>query len=244
MAAPPGHRLFARYVHTPNSLGYCGPADAAALEAVACGHDADGGIEGLARKFTGAWPYQQLIAELSGVADPLDERVGRAYWTGNELTEQIDGVEFGRLLLARFAPQAAHYWKYLTDGLLDEAAPTHIFHVLGIYPWTRLLNSSTPEAVHVLDSCRIAPATVVGVGPDEVVVREQRLEFDGRLSIGAEQDRSVRYRVPEGKFVGELDRGDLVAIHWDFVCDRLSAEQGERLTYWTRWQCERTNRRL
>jgi hypothetical protein len=185
-----------------------------------------------------------LIAELSGIADPLDGRVVRAYWTGNEITEQIDRVEFGAMLLGRFAPQAAHYWKYLTDELLDEAAPTHIFHVLGIYPWTRLLNSSTPQAVHVLDSCRIAPATVVRVGPDEVVVCEQRLEYDGGLSLGAEHDRSVRYRVPEGKFVGELEPGDLVAVHWDFVCDRLTAVQAERLSYWTRWQCERTNRRL
>ncbi|WP_308116673.1 DUF6390 family protein, partial [Rhodococcus zopfii] len=35
--AAQGARLFARYAHAPNELGYCGPASAAALERAACG---------------------------------------------------------------------------------------------------------------------------------------------------------------------------------------------------------------
>lgn len=233
------HRLFARYVYAPNSLGYCGPADAAVLESVACGAAPDVDLTSIARKFSGAWPYQQIVADFAGVADPLDDSVVRAYWTGNDITERIDGLEFGRMLLDRFAPHAGHYWKYLTDDLLDEAAPTHIFHVLGVYPWTRLLHDAAPQALHVLDSCRITPASVVSIGPAGVVVRARGLEYDGQLSLGDEHERQVRYR-----FAEPLAPGDFVAVHWDFVCDRLSAEDVERLSGWTRRQCERTNKRL
>ncbi len=89
------HRLFAQYAHAPNALGYCGPADAAALRAVACGAGADVDVRRWPR-FSGAWPYQEVIAELAGIDDPLDERVVRAYWTGNELTDAVGNVPVRR----------------------------------------------------------------------------------------------------------------------------------------------------
>ncbi len=238
------HRLFAQYVYAPNSLGYCGPADAAVLESVACGNEPGVDLTAVAKKFSGAWPYQQIVAELAGAADPLDDEVVRAYWTGNELTDRIDRDEFGRTLLSRFAAQAGHYWKHLTDNLLDEVAPTHTFHVFGVYPWSRLLHTGAPQPLQVLDSCRISHGTIVEVRSDDVIVRSRPLTFDGALHFGAERDRPVRQRVAGGTFVSDLHVGDLVAVHWDFVCDRLTSEEAERLEYWTNWQLERTNPRL
>ncbi|NMN99389.1 DUF6390 family protein [Antrihabitans stalactiti] len=244
MSTPPGHRLFAQYAYAPNALGYCGPADARALEAAACGADVDADIAAIARRFSGAWPYQQLIAELSGLDDPLDDHVVRAYWTGSELTGEIDRARFGSELLTRFASQAGHYWKHLTDALLDEAAPTHAFHVFGVYPWTRLLGSGMPQPLQVLDSCRISWGKVTEVRAGEVVVQSRPLEFDGTLELGDPQERTVRSRVDAGEFVSHLHAGDYVAIHWDFVCDWLAPQQVDELRYWTEWQLERTNRRL
>ncbi|MDV7268627.1 DUF6390 family protein, partial [Rhodococcus oxybenzonivorans] len=86
----PGHRLFAQYAHAPNALGYCGPPGSERLQALACGQATDVDVLSLARQFSGAWPYQQVIAELAGIADPLDERVVRAYWTADDLIDRID----------------------------------------------------------------------------------------------------------------------------------------------------------
>ncbi|TSE00952.1 hypothetical protein FOS14_04060 [Skermania sp. ID1734] len=243
MAFGPGHRLFAQYVHAPNALGYCGPAEAHALAATACGRrSAD--LTDIARKFTGAWPYQQLIAELSDAPDPLGADVVRAYWTGSELTDRIDRQRFGEALLGRFASQAGHYWKHLTPALLDEAAPTHAFHVLGVYPWSRLLKTGMPQPLEVLDSCRITDGVVVDVNDERALVRSRRLRFEGTLALAAEEDRPLRYRLAEGAFVADLRRGDRVAVHWDFICDRLTREQANCLQHWTNWQLDRTNRRL
>lgn len=247
MTSRDGRALFARYAYAPNALGYCGPVGAADLEAVACaGEDAAVGcVDAAARQFSGAWPYQELLAEMSDSDGPLDERVVRAYWTGNELTASVDRTRFGRTLLDRLGGRAGHYWKYLSDELLPEVAPTHAFHVFGVYPWTRLLHTGMPQPLFVLDSCRIRNGVVVEVRPDTAVVRARGLQFDGaKLTLGPLEDRPARRRTAVGPFVADLRVGDRVAVHWDLVCDRLDADQAGSLEYWTEWQLTQTNPRL
>lgn len=230
---PRGHRLFARYAHAPNALGYCGPEGAEALRDVACGQGAGVDVPTLARQFSGAWPYQQVMAGLAGIDDPLDERVVRGYWTGNDLTEQVHGDGFGAALLDRIRPQASGYWNHLTDDLLSEASPTHAFHVLSVYPWSRLLETGRPEPLQVLDACRIGWARVVSVEPDRLVVRARHLEYhDRRLGLGPEREE----RLGRAPFLAQVRAGDRVAVHWESACDALTEEDAASLERWTEWQ--------
>ena len=196
-------------------------------------------VPALARGFSGAWPYQQVLAELAGIDDPLDERVVRAYWTGNELTDRIANVRFGTALLERIRPQAGHYWAHLTDDLLAEAAPTHAFHVFGVYPWSRLLSTGLPEPLKVLDACRIGWAEVVEVEPEQLLVRMRHLTHDGGvLALGAVVEERIGHRSEGMSFIDQVAPGDHVAVHWGFACDRLTEEQVAQLEHWTRWQLD------
>ncbi len=245
MSQPAGHRLFARYAHAPNARGYCGPAGASGLEAVACGHGEDVDVTALARRFSGAWPYQALLAELAGIEDPLDERVGRAYWTGSPLTGAVDAGTLGELLLERFGRQAGHYWSHLTEELLEEVAPTHAFHVLGVYPWSRLLAGGRPEPLRVLDSCRVRPAEVLELRGPRLLVRARALGYaHGALRLGPPADEEVSWALGQGTFTGPLEPGDHVALHWQHACDALGPEDAAQLEAWTDRQLEATNRRL
>jgi uncharacterized protein DUF6390 len=242
---PAGHRLFAQYAHAPNARGYCGPPGVADLLSVASGDGERVDVPSLAARFSGAWPYQQVLADLAGVVDPLDENVVRAYWTGNELTDRIDRAVFGEALLSRIRPQARHYWAHLDDSLLLEAAPTHAFHVLAVYPWSRLLGSGQPEPLEVLDSCRIGWATVIALESAHLVVRTRHLEYrDTSLFLGHEQEDRVGYRVNGAAFINDVKVGDHVAVHWGFACDRLTDEQVRSLERWTNWQLEAMAPRL
>lgn len=227
---PPGHRLFAQYAHAPNALGYCGPTGSAAL------------VAAVAQRFSGAWPYQRLLATMAGVDDPLDAAVVRGYWTGNALSDAVDRSEFGERLIAELATQAGHYWTHLNHELLPEAAPNHAFHVLGVYPWSRLLGVG-PEPLGVLESCRIGWALVEEVLTDELVVTGPQLEYDAGtdvapavLRLGQPATRRIGYRLDGRPFVEGLVPGDTVAVHWDFACDRLSADQATALTVQTTHQ--------
>lgn len=248
-----GQRLFARYAYAPNHLGYCGPADSAALlDLAATGQTADD-IEAIAARFSGAWPYLCVLADLAGLDDPLDERIVRAYWTGSSLLDEVSQPRFWRTLLARItAAGAGRYWAHLTPALLSEAMPTHAFHVFGVYPWTRLLtaggSAAAAPALHVLDSCRIRWGRVLAVDGDHAMVRGRRLTWDGRvLRLGEESEDTVRLTVAAAgnrRFAAEVLPGDWLAVHWDLACERLTAEQLGQLRRWTDWQLVATNVRL
>jgi hypothetical protein len=219
-----GTALFAAYADAPNALGYCGPPGGIGTT--------EAEIRASARRFSGVWPYLQVLARLTGTEDPLDARLVEAYWLGRDLG--VDREEFGRELLAVLGPRAGAYWTHLTDDLLTEAAPDHGFHVFGVYPWSRLL-AAGPQPLFVLDSCRIRWGTVVGLDP--LTVASSRLTWDGAaLGLGEPTGGPV-----DG---GGVRLGDVVAVHWDRLVDRLTADQAATLAASTQVRLATTNARL
>jgi hypothetical protein len=224
VAVSEGAALFARYADAPNALGYCGPPEGIGTT--------EAEIRASALRFSGVWPYLQVLARLTGADDPLDARLVEAYWLGRDLG--VDREEFGRELLAVLRPKAGAYWTHLTPDLLAEAAPDHGFHVFGVYPWSRLL-SVGPQPLFVLDSCRIRWGTVVALDP--LTVSSPRLTWDGTaLGLAEPTDGPV-----EGH---GLTLGDVVAVHWDRLVDVLTTAQAEVLADSTRARLAATNARL
>ncbi|MFC5994633.1 DUF6390 family protein [Pseudonocardia hispaniensis] len=241
-----GAWLFARYAYAPNKLGYCGPPESVTLADAGSVASATADVRAVARRFSGAWPYLEVLAKLTGIEDPLDSRLVESYWLGGGVNTQISARAFGAELLARIAPQAGHYWAHLTPALLDEAAGDHCFHVFGVYPWSRLLTTSAYEhPLHVLDSCRIRWGTVLSRQDGEIVVRSRRLTWDGSaLGLSDPTEENVPVAVDGLSFLPDVAVGDQVALHWQWLCDRLTAEQVAGLEASTLRQIEATNRRL
>lgn len=243
----PGPLLFARYAYPPNERGYCGSSDHRALLEYGSAKIAGPGIAELAKRFTGAWPYLALIAAEAGIPDPLDRRVVEAYWLGNSLLERIDAVDLGTSLRDRFFPRVgASNWNHLAEVIPGGALPHHSFHVFAVYPWTGLLGGEHgDQPLHILDRCRIRWGRVVATRGDRVVVRNRLLVFDGRsLSLGEETEETAVASIDGYGFVEGLRTGDVVALHWDWVCDRLTRRQLENLVRYTRHHLDMVNRRL
>lgn len=242
-----GQRLFARYAYAPNHLGYCGPADSAALFELAWTGRTEADVPAIASRFSGAWPYLCVLAQLTGIPDPLDARLVRAYWTGSSLLDAVDTALFGRLLLDRIGKSGARqYWSHLTTALLPEVAPTHGFHVFGVYPWSRLLTASGPgPALSVLDNCRIRWGRVMAASDGSALIRTRRLVWNGQmLRLGADIEEEVELTQDGVGFVSDAKVGDWLALHWDWACDRLNAEELWQLRALTDWQLDVTNTRL
>jgi hypothetical protein len=242
----PGALLFARYAYPPNLLGYCGPADHRALLEYGAGGVQDGGLNQLARGFDGAWPYLRLIAETTGIGDPLDRRVVEAYWVGNPLLERIDLLTFGNALTERFRPRTGSLFGRLAENFPAGAVPHHSFHVFGVYPWAGLLRGPRSEQpLHVLQNCRIRWGRVQSLAGEQAVVRSQPLVWDGRtLQLGAPCDETVTRALDGMGFVAALAPGDWVSLHWGWVCDRLTARQLAALRHWTTHQLTITNSKV
>lgn len=223
-----GAVAFSRFAYPPNALGYCGPADSELLaELVTDGSAADIEFRRTIEAFAGAWPYLELIAGCSGL-DPLDARVIEAYWIGNELLESVDTLVWGNSLDDRFRRRAGGDWGRIVEGIEHGGVPNHAFHVFCAYPWVGLLRSGAVEAaMTVLDRCRIRWGEVLGRVDGRVLVASQPLAWNGEtLSLGETRVEQVRASVDTAEAVMP---GDQVALHWDYVCQRLSPRQLEHL---------------
>ena len=241
-----GPTRFARYAYPPNALGLCGPDDHAALLEYGAGGVVDGGLRQLARCFEGAWPYLELIAGANGIDDPLDSRVVEAYWTGNRLLHKVTPFLLGSSLEERFRGPAGRDWARLAEAIPQAPLPHHGFHVFVVYPWTGLLRSGVAgEAMRVLDRCRIRWGTVLEVNGPAAVVRSRPLAWDGHaLSLGPPTPESAVIAERGYGLAGSIQPGDHVALHWDWVCERLTPSRERWLRRLTASQLDLVNRRL
>jgi hypothetical protein len=196
----------------------------------------DGGLRAMARQFLGAWPYLQLIAAATGLPDPLDRRVVEAYWIGTPRLDRVGTRATGNSVEERFRRLTGPGFGALSGGVLAGGVPHHSFAVFCVYPYTGLLTDGrkAPHALTVLDRCRIRWGRVVAVAGDRVVVDSRPLTWDGRtLALGPPRAETAVRSVDGVGMVGPLAPGDWVSLHWEWVCDRLSAPQVARLRRYT-----------
>ena len=242
-----GPVLFARYAYSPNRLGLCGPDDAEALfgEATTGGDDRE--LRRLAQGFEGAYPYLELIARANGLRDPLDARVVDAYWLGSPLLDAVTPGLLAESLQSRFRPRIRPAtWRWLRASAPLGGKPVHAFHVLDVFPKVGLMRGEQADkVVETMDSCRVRWGRVLERTGDQLVVNAVPLRLvDGRLALGpARTERVTAWRSGAG-FVGEVEPGDVVSIHWDWACDVLDGHALSRLVAWTRRQLAVANQSL
>jgi hypothetical protein len=222
-----GSLRFIRYGFMPNQLRYCGGDDNRTLFDYAIAGETDGGLTPLLRKFTGALPYLRLIARANGIADPFDDRVVEAYWLGNDL---LDGVEARQLyddLRERFRAQLDGKTLDLVIGKAPAGArPHHNFHVFDVHSRAGQLEHS----LATMDSCRLRWGRVVRVdGPRLVVTRQPLVLASGKLALGEARTITVARQLDGRGFADDAADDDWVSIHWNWVCETISADQARRL---------------
>ena len=242
----PGPLLFARYAYPPNALGYCGPDDAQALIGHTSAGESGPDLAALARQFAGAWPYLQLIAASAGRADPLDAAVVEAYWLGNRLLSTVDPSVFAAHLVDRFEARAGRGLSDLTTLAHLGAVAHHNFHVFAVYPWVGMLRAgTTSEPLRVLDACRVRWGRVRAVAAGIAEVSSQPLLWNGfSLQLGPVRAEHVLCATDHGQLAPTVRPGDVVSMHWDWVCDVLTAVQAGHLRAVTANTLRMTNEAL
>ena len=241
-----GPVLFARYAFPPNHLGYCGPDDAARFLAHGVNAD-DHGLREMARGFDGALPYLQLIADGNGFPDALDPRVVEAYWLGGPELDRVGPAALTSTTQRAFSGRSGPLFPGIEEALAAGALPHHSFAVFCVYPWVAMLGDPrrTPQAMIVLDRCRIRWGRVISIDGDVIIAEWQPLTWDGRrLALGPAITEPVRRAIDGLGLASPLAEGDLVALHWDWVCDRLTSAQRDVLRGVSTGQLELTNTTL
>lgn len=211
-----GALLFSRYAYAPNDLGHSDADHAREIVACARGEIAVGALGALARGYQAAYPSLALIAHAAGIADPFDARVVEAYWVGNAL---------------------------LDDPALPAPPPHHNFRVLGASPWVSMVRAQESDsALDVLDKCRVRWGRVLAIRDGVAAVRSRPLEKHGStIELGEARIELAALKDEGAGNPGRVRRGDWCALHWDWVCDRLSTRQLVQLRRVTRMQLDAIN---
>jgi hypothetical protein len=165
------------------------------------------------------------------VADPLDDEVVEAYWIGGGLLDRVDLSDWCWHLHDRFRGQAGGEWERLLAGALAGGRPTHAFHVFCVYPWMGLVRTGVVEQpLEVMDRCRIRPAVVQSVIGTTAIVHVRSLTWEGgRLGLSEPAPQLVDVAADGRSPVDELAPGDTVALHWDWVCERIDRRRESAL---------------
>jgi hypothetical protein len=237
-----GPLRFIRYGFMPNLLRYCGGDDNRTLFDYGVAGAVDGGLDALLRKFSGALPYLKLIARANGLADPFDERVVEAYWLGNDLLERVEVRQLYDALSERVNPQlSGRAREWVLSKAPAGARPHHSFHVFDIHSRIGELGHS----LRTMDQCRVSWGRVLRVETAELVVERQPLVLEGgKLRLGPAQHERVLRQVDGRGFADAIAPGDLVSLHWSWVCEQISPIQHANLERYTAHQLRIANQTL
>ncbi|MCV0403706.1 MAG: DUF6390 family protein [Chloroflexi bacterium] len=216
----------------PNRLQYCGGDENRTLLQYAVEGESDDGLTPMLRRFTGAMPYLELIARSNGLADPFDPRVVEAYWIGNSLLDRVEVRQLYDDMLERFGSRLTGRMREIVLGKAPAGArPHHSFHVLDVH-------SRVGELAHsmeTLDGCRVSWGRVTQVESSELVVDRRPLALEGgQLVLGEPRSERVLRQLDGRGFADGAAVGDLVTLHWGWVCEVLSENDIARLERWTR----------
>ena len=135
----------------------------------------------MARDFDGALPYLQLIADGNGFPDALDPRVVEAYWLGGPELDRVGPEALTSTTQRAFSGRSGPLFPGIEDALAAGALPHHSFAVFCVYPWVAMLGDPrrTPQAMIVLDRCRIRWGRVISIDGDVIIAESQPLTWDG-----------------------------------------------------------------
>ncbi len=249
-----GMLMFAKYAFPPNSLQFCGPSDNKALFEILGAGDLQKNrneLKNLLLQFQGAVPYLRLIAAKNGIKDIFDKRVVEAYWLGNSLLGKIQASDLSSHLESRFLKSIRKKdWSWLVDKSLPGARPCHNFHVFDIYRRVATPNQNQSyKIVENMNNCRISWGKIEAVDLNEgkgkqcfgmaLVTWSPLIFWENKFSL-------LKTSVARRAYLSdpEIKYGDIVSLHWDYVCDKITPVQKKNLEYWTNYHLKLANQTI
>jgi hypothetical protein len=230
------YRRAALYALYPNELGLCGPGGRGKGKLyqylTTKSRVSDSQVRILLEQFTAAAAYLKLIAAANQIDDWLNPRVVDAYWIGNDLLKRVRPEDLkvmildfvGRGKMARAVAEeviARTHYRH---------RPHHSFHVIAIGG----VSGQVKRGSIGQELCRIGWGRVasIGQGAELTVVSKSLRQKGGKFFPELEEERERLVR-RDTQLFPHLSVGDLVALHWGRVVEKITDDAARRLEYWT-----------
>jgi hypothetical protein len=224
-----------KYAFMPNHFSYCGPNRNKDLFEYVVAEYHEPHLDKILSEFEVMHPYLKLIANGNQIKDEFDPQIVEAYWIGNDLTE---GVEIKNLY--RHFTENKNLKSKLKKSTIERVLgyipnrtkPHHNFHVMNM--WTRTGKLNIKHTLKSIDECRISWGKVKKIKKNAVIVEYQPLLINNdKIQLGEVEDREVLTQFDNKGFVKNLKKGDIVTIHWGWVCEKINNLQLRNLQKYT-----------
>lgn len=240
-----GKLLFARYALPPNLKKYCGGERTQELLYYVTHQSVDRGINRLLEEFSVPPVYMQAIAADNAIKNTFDPRVVEAYWLGNRLLYRVKPQTIYKTVRERFGQQLNFKQnRWLKKKLPSGLAATHSFHVFEVHRQVGLL----PRTVETMDRCRISWGKIVRINeaaPPSARVSYRPLVLEkGQLILGQVKEKGIKIPQSDSTLSLKPTVGDVVSMHWNYLCDILSPQQVNYLHRFTRHHIHLANQTL
>lgn len=225
----------AKYAFSPNRLKYCGPDKNKDLFEYCAKTHIDPGLGILLKEFEVMYPYLKLIADENKIENPFSEKVVEAYWIGNELLNNVSMNKLYSHLVDEQQLKKRTSLKLLNKiiGRIPAGAkPNHAFHVFNVPFRTGKL--TIDHTLETMDKCRISWGKIKKIETNQLVIKSRPLLFkQNKFYLGNKLDIKVNYKFGNEQFIKNPKIGDMVTIHWDWVCEIINKQQKDQLKAWT-----------
>lgn len=223
-----------RYSLPPNALSYCGPNKIGDLLEYRKMRLTDQGLVENLSQFHTLYAYLSFIAYENDMRDPFDLPVVKAYWVGNKLLKQFDIRRFYyhlRDTLGLKKQLSSSELATLFGKLPQGALPNHAFHVLNV-PW-RTGHLPIEHTLETMDACRIGWGRVIKNEKLKIKIEKLPLVYDNeQLKLGKTIREDIVSNINGTKLVN-VKKDDWVSFHWGMVCNKISLQEIQSLTYYT-----------
>ena len=225
-----GLKLAALYGIRPHQLGFCGSQNkrGVLLNYLKNKNVPDKKVREVLKSFKAAYPYLKLIAKSSGIKDPFNERVVRAYWVGNGLLDKVKISDLREMIFEEFSrpgllPKEIAVEK--AQSIPEDSKPHHSFHVL-------VVGSISGRIVlegKLKDLCRISWGRV------ESKIKNQKLKVIYQPLVGNKLGKPLKKIIDWDKdLVPNVKVGDWVSFHWNQAVEVLTDADRENLEKYTK----------
>lgn len=244
----------ARYAFMPNKLEYCGGDGNYLLFDYCRNFHTDKALEENIEKFETLYPYLKLIAHSNRIEDVFDPMVVEAYWIGNELLNNVTMANLywhwveAHKLKKKTGKKA---FDCLVAKIPKGARPHHSFHVFNMPKRTGHFN--VIHSIETMDKCRIGWGKIKKIDKKNnnfnkfeslTIIYKPLIFEDNILKLSNWKERKVYWKYDGSSFLKELNKGDWVSIHWDWVCEKLSLRQIKNLEIHTNYHIRLANLNL
>lgn len=221
MITPDGLAKSCRHSYPTNMRNYCGPKNAHVDFAEFAKHPLQEKAKKIMSQIRGfpiLFSYYEALSKEFELKE-FDEQIISHYWGGQSLgkvnTKIAQDFVLNTLTKKGLDKKRA---QIISGQIKENISLDHAFHVLQV----KFITNKVEKSLENFSNCLILPAEVIESNPGKIIAIDTRLDEKGKKF-------AHKKTVLENPFGLDLEKGELVSVHWLHAIEKISSAKAQEL---------------